>query len=759
LGELILSKSKKTEEKLQESEEKYRNLVDNALVGVYRTNPKGEVLYVNDAFVKMLEFESAEEFISSGALARYKNPKDRELLIEELKKTGKVDNFETALLTKTGKTKNILASAILEGEFLSGMVLDITERKLAEEALKESDESHRVLLESANDLIQVVGPDGRLLRANLAWREILGYSEKEIAGLSLFDVIHPSSQRHCKKLFERVISGESTDKIEAVFVAKDGKEVIVEVSANCRFIDEAPVSIMCILRDITERRAAEEMLRDSEEKYRGIFENSDDVIIYVDKSGKVLDVNKKVEDMVGCKPDELVGKNIFKSGLIGLKDVPKMTKMFFESIRKGGVFETDGTSINITELEIECKDGSSVFVEANTSTIRKNGKLEGFLSMIRDITERREAEKAIKESEEKYRDLYDNAPDMYHSLDKNGIIIDCNETEARMLGYKKEEIIGRPLTDFFTEESGGLFKEDFSRLNKEKTRLTLERKYVREDGTVFPASLNVFAEFDKDGELIGTKTISRDITTRKKAEVALRDAYRKLRSLDELKSDIIANVSHELRTPITIIRGALEIAKEEKDPKERETLLRMAQNALMRQNAIIGDLIDATKLKEEKKLKLEPMDLHNVITIVSSEFEAVALKNKLKMKIDVEKDIPLVKADFEGLLHILRNLLSNATKFNKEGGKVTVSAKEKEGMVEVCVSDTGIGIAEDQLDKIFERLYQVDSSSGRPYGGTGMGLAIAKEMVEAHSGKIWVESRPGKGGRFYFTLLTGLSEI
>jgi PAS domain S-box-containing protein len=237
-----------------------------------------------------------------------------------------------------------------------------------------------------------------------------------------------------------------------------------------------------------------------------------------------------------------------------------------------------------------------------------------------------------------------------------------------------------------------------------------------------------------------------------RAHEKLQQAYEELKSLDELKSDIISNVSHELRTPITIIRGALEIAMEEKQENERNELFKMAMDALVRQNSIVGDLIEATKLNGKKKSKPMPVDVARIMTIVSSEFEPLILKNKLEMKVDVEKDIPFVKARSESLLHILRSLLSNAVKFNKEGGKVTLTAKEKERTVELCVSDTGIGIPKDKLDKIFECLYQLDSSSVRPYGGIGMGLAIAKDTVEASGGKIWVESTKGRGSKFYFTL-------
>lgn len=171
----------------------------------------------------------------------------------------------------------------------------------------------------------------------------------------------------------------------------------------------------------------------------------------------------------------------------------------------------------------------------------KNGqqRVDSVAVVVQDITKRKQAEKALQESEKKYRDLYDNAPDMYHSIDKNGIIIDCNETWARMVGYKKEDIIGRHLTEFFTAESKRLFERDFPRLNYEKAQLNLEREFVRKDGTVFPASLNVFSEFDEDGKLIRTKTIARDITEYKRVEKALRQSEEEFRLLFETAADAI----------------------------------------------------------------------------------------------------------------------------------------------------------------------------------------------------------------------------
>ena len=243
-----------------------------------------------------------------------------------------------------------------------------------------------------------------------------------------------------------------------------------------------------------------------------------------------------------------------------------------------------------------------------------------------------------------------------------------------------------------------------------------------------------------------------NITERKRAEEALKKAYDELKSLDVLKSDIISNVSHELRTPITIAKGAIEMAMNEKDEEKRNELLAMARSALLRQNRIVGDLVDIGKIgRGALKLKFESVDLEQVIEATVREMLPLAAKNEVKIKTSVPESLQ-VKADFYALHHVLTNLLDNAIKFNKESGEVSIEAKRKGEFAEVSVSDTGIGVTKENLPKIFERFYQADASPARKYGGTGLGLAVVKEIVEAHGGKIWAESELGKGSKFYFTL-------
>jgi PAS domain S-box-containing protein len=284
--------------------------------------------------------------------------------------------------------------------------------------------------------------------------------------------------------------------------------------------------------------------------------------------------------------------------------------------------------------------------------------------------------------------------------------------------------------------------------------------HYREDGGKFHAKLNAYPISGPSKDVVQALEIIRDITKRKEAERKLREAhgklqrtYDELKSLDRLKSDIIANVSHELRTPITIAESALDLARTEEDRDEINDLLEMAMEALSRQNLIVGDLIEASRVgKVETEIKFENMNLGRSIELVVGEFSPMAAHRKIGMNVSVPDNLPKVKSDRRQLEHILQNLLANAIKFNKAGGKITVEAREEGKFVEVSVSDTGIGIAKENHVKVFDRFYQVDASATRAYGGTGLGLAVVKEMVKAHGGKIDVESELGKGSTFCFTL-------
>ncbi len=241
-----------------------------------------------------------------------------------------------------------------------------------------------------------------------------------------------------------------------------------------------------------------------------------------------------------------------------------------------------------------------------------------------------------------------------------------------------------------------------------------------------------------------------------KTHAELQRAYEELKEIDHVKSDIIGNVSHELRTPLSIARGMMELAGEEENKEARNLLLKSGINALWRQNEIIENLLTLARLsKEEYKLETESIMLNQAVTLASKRIESLALERDIGVEMDL-KDELVVKADYKALGRVLHNLLDNAVKFNKKGGKVVVEAKRTDSMAEICVADTGIGIPNERLHKLFQPLTQIESSMSRHYSGTGTGLSVVKGLVEAMGGTVDVESELGKGSKFYFTVpMTG----
>ena len=237
-----------------------------------------------------------------------------------------------------------------------------------------------------------------------------------------------------------------------------------------------------------------------------------------------------------------------------------------------------------------------------------------------------------------------------------------------------------------------------------------------------------------------------------KSQQELEKVYTDLKEIDELKSNIIANVSHELRTPITIAKGFIELAMMEEDEKERISNLKSAVRALIRLNNIVEDLIQVANIeRRDVQLNKDPVDLAEIIKEAVREKEESAKKKEVSITVEVQSGC-VVAGDRPKLKRALLNLLDNAIKFNKPGGKVVIQVSRENGWVRVSISDTGIGIPEDRLEDIFKPLTQLDPSPTRRYGGTGTGLTVAKRTIEVHGGRIWAESKQGKGTTFHVLL-------
>jgi PAS domain S-box-containing protein len=405
-----------------------------------------------------------------------------------------------------------------------------------------------------------------------------------------------------------------------------------------------------------------------------------------------------------------------------------------------------------------------------------------------DIQARYRLIEALSMAERRARLRVENLREAVFETDGRGRLTFFNQAWTKLLGYDKNESLGRHIGDFLCQEDRDRYLGQLiSQQGAACAKLRAEMRFRRKNGESVWVELSTVPM--ENGGLIGSlyditerkqaenalrkardelelrvkertaelakinEQLQLEITERKRAEVKLQKAYEELKTLDEMKSNLIARVSHELKTPITIGKSAVEMAMREEDPDKRREMLVMALDAWNRENRIATDLIDAARLeKGELRLSPEGLDIRDVITLCAGDMRRMARKKKVSIRTSVPGELPWVTGDFRALKHVLYNLIDNAIKFNMDGGEVLIEAREKKGMVEVCVSDAGLGIPGDKIGKVFDRFYQVDGSLTRSYGGMGMGLAIVKEIVEAHGGRIWVESESGKGSRFCFTL-------
>jgi len=355
---------------------------------------------------------------------------------------------------------------------------------------------------------------------------------------------------------------------------------------------------------------------------------------------------------------------------------------------------------------------------------------------------------ALRESEARYRDLYDHLPDMYHSLDSRGIILDCNETEARMLGYPKEEIIGRPFSDFLTETSRRRFEEQFAHLSPAHPQIRLEREFRRKDGSRFTASLHVFAEFDDRGRLVKTRTVTRDISERRALETELL----KIQKLESLGT-LAGGLAHDFNNLLTAILGNINMARLELGPEHRALpKLLEAEKGAVRARDITQQLLTFSKGGAPVRRPA------SIAELIRESAGFVLRGSNVKCRFDLPEDLNAVEVDEGQISQVIHNLIINADQAMPEGGTIDVIGRnryvsEEQGLplpegryVAITVRDSGIGIHPSHLHKIFDPFFTTKQK------GSGLGLATVYSIVAKHDGHITVESELGSGTAFHVYL-------
>jgi PAS domain S-box-containing protein len=681
-------------------------------------------------------------------------------------------------------------------------------RDQADEELRQSEARLRSLFEDADDLIIACRLDGTITNVNRAIEKTLGWSRDELIGHNISRIVTPASVELGQERVRRALAGENLPKIfELEAVRRDG--IVMPAEGWAHFIRDAlgrPIEHLGVFRDITERRHAEDAIRESEERYRSLFDNANDSILTFTLDGVVTSVNRAYERLTGWTRDELIGLNW------GVLIAPVDRERMADRTRRALAGEKLSSLFEVRTL---CKDGRAVPLEGRTRMQRdREGRPMAFQGIYRDITERKRAEEALRESEDRYRAMFAEAEERRQVLDRLYRVMASMQvslnSQDRLRGFVEgvHEVLGfdrfyvalaSPDLEVF-EVVAAVGVEMFERLPLSPAAGPLYHAFVTRhplavltdedlqhvspvgadyrDRTYFRSRRFIVAPLIAGDRVIGVasadnKTTRRPITpanvelftlvsqqlataleeARLYAEIERKSAQLELASRH--KSEFLANMSHELRTPLNAIIGFSEVLGErlfgelnEKQDEYLKDIHASGQHLL----SLINDILDLSKI-EAGRMELELTDFHfptaldNALTLVRER----AGRRGVALHITADEGLEYIRADERKIKQVLLNLLSNAIKFTPEGGRIEVQAKPVDGSVEVSVSDTGVGIAHEDQEAIFEEFRQVGTAD-KKVEGTGLGLALSRKFIGLHGGRIWVQSQVGMGSTFTLTI-------
>lgn len=482
------------------------------------------------------------------------------------------------------------------------------------------------------------------------------------------------------------------------------------------------------------------------ENFKALIEKSYDTIVITDLKGRGIFLNKSAERLTGYKKREMLGKNIRK--IIP----PRYWLLCSKNIKA----VMSGKPVQVFELEIKNKSGNAIPIETWGQAIKKNGKIVGILITARDISKRKEYEVALKESEEKFRNLFENAVDPILLIDKKGILLEVNKKVEELLGYKKEELIGKKFTEVpaLTTKSRLITLKNFIKRMAGFKVESYDIEIIKKNGEKLIGEINA-APIVHKGKIVGDMVIIRDITERKRIEKELKKSVEELKKLDVEKNEFLSIAAHELKTPLAAIHGFSQLLQNEDvfmNKDTRNKYLDIIDKETNRLGRLVSNILDLSRVDLGTiRFVIEKVNLYEIVERIKVEIEKRAKEKGLELTFEIEKNLPKIPTDQEKLIQILLNLIDNAIKYTPKGS-VKIKINGIGDFVQFAVADTGIGISKKHFSKIFTRFYQVDSSYTRKAMGSGLGLSICKEYVKALGGEIWFESEKRKGSTFYFTL-------
>ncbi len=753
VGDMIVNiiDRQNTERLLLKKEEEYEKIIHSIDSIVWKVvfDKEGNTLktYIAESVDRILGLPDGTIATDWDKYLDYIHPEDLQRVIDKIalsfKNPGTSLNADYRMLVDDGRIiwMNSTGNSYLQddGTFLThGTSVNITERKIAENKLRESE----ALLNEVGRIAKIGGWELNVASGTITLTpEVASIHETDKVdnlqgGLGHF----PQGSREIleKAINDAVEKCEPYDHELEFISAKDNHKWVRAIGRPV--IEDGKVEkLIGTLQDITERKEAEIKLERNEIKYHALFEQSNDAIFLNELDGQIVDINKKACEMFGYTREKLQNMNV----------VELLAPEQIDSASLGMQQFRDNGFVHMYPLYIKA-NGETFDAEVNAKV------LEGYpdlgLAIVKDISEQKKIEEKIIRSETKYRSLFEKSNDAIMIHDLNGKILEANDRACEMFGYSEEELKQRSMMDLTLPED----REDIkSRFQKIKTEgyCRRENKMLRSDGSLI--YVDVSASLLKTQQDT-VQTVGRDITDRVLTEAAAINAKIEAETASRAKSEFLANMSHEIRTPLNSIIGFSDVMINgiagELIPKQEQYMQHISDSGHHLLN-LINDILDISKVEAGKmELHFEMIDVPTSMNEIITMMQSLTFIKNIKVNANIGENVPNIRADRSKFKQIMYNLIGNAIKFTNDEGEINILANVEGSKLLVSVIDNGIGICREDMSKLFKPFSQIDSFASTDYQGTGLGLALVKELVELHGGKVWAQSELGKGSNFTFEL-------